>query len=102
MGTSFLFLNPSYNEQKTFTLKLLYKFVIKSLFMQNFQQKRYSLSLCTKRKPRSGDEADYFFWSAWNRKEYTGRGSWEGSSNSSVCKGLVGSSAIAEWSETNE
>lgn len=30
-GTSFLLLNPSYNEQRAFTLKIVYKFVIDPL-----------------------------------------------------------------------
>jgi hypothetical protein len=45
MGTSFLFLNPSYNEQETFTLKLLYKFVIKDKDLcLSFKKERNSLS----------------------------------------------------------
>jgi len=39
MGTSFLFLNPSYNEQEPFTLKLLYKFVTKSSFHMDTSNK---------------------------------------------------------------
>jgi len=53
MGTSFLFLKPSYNEQKTFTLKLLYKFVIKSSFMSILQIKRNGFSSFSERKNRN-------------------------------------------------